>query len=86
MNLDIRIDISRCKASAVGEDHGITPAELRSIEPRVEAAHQILRQERADGKYGFYDLYRDDAVFDDMKATAATFLSKNYENLVILGI
>ena len=86
MNLNIRIDISRCKASAVGEDHGITPADLRAIEPRVEAAHQILRQERADGRYGFYDLYRDGAVFDDMKATAATFLAKNYENLVILGI
>lgn len=86
MNLDIRIDISRCKASAVGAEHGIAPGDLKAIGPRVEAAHEILRRERAEQKYGFYDLYKDDAAFNDVKATAAAFLSKGYENFVILGI
>ena len=86
MNLDIRIDISRCKASAVGVEHGIAPGDLKAIGPRVETAHEILRRERAENKYGFYDLYKDDAALNDVKATAAGFLSKGYENFVILGI
>ena len=86
MNLDIRIDISRCKASSVGAEHGIAPGDLKAIGPRVEAAHEVLRRERAEEKYGFYDLYKDDAAFNDVKATAAGFLSKGYEHFVILGI
>ena len=86
MKLDIRIDISRCKASAVGAEHGITPGELKAIEPKVEAAAEVLRRDRSDGKYGFYDLYKDDAVFSDVRATASAFLSKGYDNLVVLGI
>lgn len=86
MTMDIRIDISRCKSSAVGADHGITPGELQAIESRVFDAHHILADERARGAYGFYDLYKDDAVFADIKATASEFLAKGYDNLVILGI
>ncbi len=86
MSLDIRIDISRCKSAAIGAEHGITPSELKSIEPKVEAAAEVLRKERADGKYGFYDLYKDEAVFNDVQATASAFLAKGCDNLVILGI
>ena len=86
MDLDIRVDISRCKSSAVGAEHGVTPADLKAIEPKVEAAAEVLRQERADRKYGFYDLYKDDAAFAGVKASAAEFLAKGYENLVVLGI
>ena len=86
MKLDIRLDISRCKASAVGAEHGITPSELKAIEPKVEAAAEVLHRDRSDGKYGFYDLYKDDAVFSDVMATASAFLSKGYDNLVVLGI
>ena len=86
MNLDIRIDISRAKSSAVGAEHGITPSELREIEPKVRAAHEILAQERRRQEYGFYDLYKNDAVFADVKNTAARFAAMAYDNLVILGI
>ena len=41
MTMDIRIDISRCKSSAVGADHGITPGELQAIESRVFDAHRF---------------------------------------------
>lgn len=86
MNPDIRIDVSRCRSSAVGGDHGITPSELREIEPRVSAAHDILTQERRDGVYGFYDLYKDDAAFKDVRETADRLLSGGCDNLVVLGI
>jgi glucose-6-phosphate isomerase len=83
---DIKVDISRAKASAVGAVHGVTSAELREIEPRVVAAHKILRQERRDATYGFYDLYKDKATFKAVKDAAAHFSTFNYENFVVLGI
>ncbi len=86
MQTDIRVDIARAKAAAVGKEHGITPAELRAIEPRVLAAHKILRRERKEKAYGFYDLYKDKAGLKQVKAAAGRFLEMGYENLVILGI
>ncbi|HIJ64373.1 MAG TPA: glucose-6-phosphate isomerase [Candidatus Hydrogenedentes bacterium] len=86
MNTDIRIDISRATSAAVGQEHGITPAELREIAPRVESAHAILQDERRQGVYGFYDLYKDQAALSDVKATADHFASLRYDNLVVLGI
>lgn len=86
MSLDIRIDISRATADAVGDEHGITKAELKEIEPRIAEAHAILRKERADGVYGFWSLHEDKAMLADVKSTAADFLKKRYENVVVLGI
>ena len=86
MALEIRVDISRCKSSAVGAEHGITPNELRDVEPLVNAAYDILFKERSEGAYGFYDLYKHDAVFQDVKDTATGLLAEGFENLVILGI
>lgn len=86
MDISIRVDISRAKASAVGKDHGITPGELRSITPRVEAAHHILRKEREQRTYGFYDLYKDNNAFNAVRDAAAHFGAMGYENVVVLGI
>ena len=81
---DIKIDVRRAKSTAVGGANGVTPAELEEIAPRVSGMHKILRDERTSGKYGFYDLYKDDAVFNDIREKAAAFAG--FENLVILGI
>ena len=86
MKLDIKIDIERCVSGAIGPEHGIRPEDLEKVRLRVLAAHDILVQERRDGVYGFYDLYKDDEAFDKVKKTAAKFLRKGYDNLVILGI
>ena len=83
---NIEINISRAKSSAVSAAHGITPAEFAAIEERVLAAHKILQQERKEGKYGFYDLYKDKETLADVKKAAAHFSSFGYENLVVLGI
>jgi glucose-6-phosphate isomerase len=86
MNLDLKIDIGRAKAAAVGAAHGLTPQDLEAIAPRVGAAHEILVRERREGVYGFYDLYKDRAVLEDVLATAKHFGEFKYDNLVVLGI
>ncbi len=86
MNMDIRVDITRAKSAAVGKEHGITPAELAEMESPVRAAHKILRKERKEKTYGFYDLHKDKATLKAVKTAAAGFLEKGFDNLVILGI
>lgn len=86
MAQDIRVDVGRAMADAVGEEHGIRPEELREIAPRVEEAHRILRKEREEGVYGFWTLHLDRGTLQDAKETAARFLQKGYENFVVLGI
>lgn len=85
-NEEIRVNISRAKAAAVGEAHGVTPRDLREIQPRILAAHAILLEQRREKKYGFFDLYRDTDALAQVKAKAAEFLAKGYENFVVLGI
>ncbi len=86
MEQNILVDISRAKASAVGRDHGVTPEELGEIEGRVLEAHAVLQQQRAERQYGFFDLYRDAAMWQAVKEEAARFSPNGCENLVILGI
>lgn len=84
--MDIRVDIARCKSASIGAQHGLTPSELSAIEPKIKAAHDILVQERNEKKYGFYDLYKNDAAFADVAESAKTFRASGCENLVVLGI
>lgn len=86
MKLDLRIDVSRAKAASIGSEHGITPAELRTLAARVRTAHEILQQERQENVYGFWDLYKDEASFQHVKDAAAEFLKRGYDNFVVLGI
>jgi glucose-6-phosphate isomerase len=85
-SLDIQIDVARARSSAVGAEHGCTPGELEALQPRIAAAHHILRQEREQDKYGFWNLHNDTATLRDVKQTASDFGERGYENLVILGI
>ncbi len=86
MSTDLVVDISRATANAVGSEHGISKPEVEMIRPKVVEAHAILQQERLNKEYGFWDLYKDDAVFSKVKSVAEEFLRKGIENLVILGI
>lgn len=83
---DIRVDISRAKSTVVGPEHGVTPGDLREIEPEVLKAHKILSAERREKKYGFYDLYKDKVTLKQVKDAAARFSEMEYKNLVVLGI
>jgi glucose-6-phosphate isomerase len=83
---DIRIDTSRAMASAVGKEHGITPEELRDIQPRIAEGHEALLEQRRSATRGFYDLYKDTATLERVKDAAKQALALNPENLVVLGI
>lgn len=86
MTPDLTIDISDACAAAVGERHGATPDELRELAAHVRRQHKVLREDRREGRIGFYDLYKDTRTFDLVEKTAAKFLARGYENLVVLGI
>lgn len=84
--MDIKIDIARAKSSAVTAEHGITPAELKNLEPRIKAVHRELKADRDSGKYGFYDLYKDANAIAEIERLAKTYRNTRIDNLVILGI
>ncbi|MFP6581965.1 MAG: glucose-6-phosphate isomerase [Candidatus Hydrogenedentota bacterium] len=84
--MEIKIDISRAKSSAVTPEHGITPKDLRDLEARIKAAHKQLRADRASKKYGFYDLYKDKKAVASVKKLATTYAKSDIDNLVVLGI
>lgn len=84
--MEIKVDISRAKSSAVSAKHGITPKELRELEPCVSAGHKQMQADRKSGKYGFYDLYKDKEVLTRVKELAISYRNSEIDNLVILGI
>ena len=84
--MDIKIDIARAKSSAVTKEHGVTPAELESIERLVKLAHKEMQNERKRKKYGFYELHNDKASLHEVKRLARSFMMRGIDNLVVLGI
>ena len=72
-------------ASAVGPTHGLTPAEIKSIEPEVKAAIARIENERKQGQHRYRDLPTDDAMARAVRAAVRKYKGK-YENLVVLGI
>ncbi len=86
MDLNIRVDVSRACSAAIGEAHGLTPEELRGVEPRLKEAHEVIVRERESGVRGFYDLYKDQATIDSVCEAAGRFREMEYANLVVLGI
>lgn len=85
-SFDIKIDTSRATAKAVGAAHGVSPEDLKALEPRVLEAHDVLQQQRAEGKYGFFDLHRQAEVLARVQAEAGRFRARGYDNLVVFGI
>jgi glucose-6-phosphate isomerase len=83
---DIKVDIAKARAAAVGPDHGVTPGELKAIAPRIADAHELLTHQRLNKEYGFWDLYKDDVTFNGIRAVAHPFRERAFQNLVILGI
>lgn len=83
---DISVNISYCSAEKVGIENGFTQEELVEISKVVEKNHYVLVEERKSKKYGFYDLYKDVNTIRKIEQVAQNFLSKGYDNLVILGI
>ena len=86
MSPDIKVDIGRARSAAVTAAHGVSPAELKAIGPRVDEGHDALKEDRARKRQGFYDLYKDKATLSEVKKSARAFVAEGYENFVVLGI
>ena len=80
----IRIDYTNALASAVGEEHGITPAELAALAaPSRKALAAVLG--RRDRDLRWLDLPRQERVQAEI-LDYATSVSGRFENVVVLGI
>ena len=49
-------------------------------------AHRALRSERAEKKYGFFDLHKDKSIIGQVDRAAKDFSKIQHQNLVVLGI
>ncbi len=79
----IRVDYNNMLSSAVGE-HGITPEELESMRPRLEAALRSANAKRDAMRWR--DLYKTERENIFRILGAAEFIRYRAENFVVLGI
>lgn len=86
MTKNISIDISLCHSKKISAQHGFTDEEIAELKAKLSQYHKVLLQERAEKKYGFYELYKDEETHKKIRTTASEFLNRGIENLVILGI
>lgn len=86
MSRSLRVSVSGARASAVGKDHGITPAELKALQPAIQAGHKAMLSDRKSKRIGFFELHRDKAALKEVKAAVRHFSEKRPKNLVVLGI
>ncbi len=72
-------------ADAVGPEHGLAPAELDALAPRIADIVRRIEQERKAGKRRYRDLPRDAAMLANVQRAVARH-RPNCRNLVVLGI
>ncbi|MBN2375252.1 MAG: glucose-6-phosphate isomerase [Sedimentisphaerales bacterium] len=72
-------------AEAVGPDHGLDPAELEKLQPRIAQITKLLADQRAGGTLPYRDLpYRTEMAQQVHDLTNR--LKGKFENLIVLGI
>jgi glucose-6-phosphate isomerase len=72
-------------ADAVGEKHGVSDKELKSLAPRIKQLHQQMAGQRKVGKLRFRDLPYDDDMIGAVNKQVEHFRDR-CEVLVVLGI
>lgn len=82
---NIKIDFSNVMADAIGSEHGISPDELKAMQPQLEAAHNKILENWKKGELGFLNL-PDDKSQLELITPMAKGVRYQYSNLVILGI
>lgn len=79
------MDYAGALAAAVGETHGLSPAEIDADAPRVREIVSAVESERAAGQHRYRDLPRDKAMAKSVLDAAKRY-ERGFENLVVLGI
>lgn len=85
MTPHLSLEYRSALADAVGDEHGLNPADLDLIAPRVAEIVAQIERERAAGKRRYRDLPFDEAMLRDVVA-AVTRRRGGCANLVVLGI
>jgi glucose-6-phosphate isomerase len=72
-------------AEMVGDGHGVSHGELKTLAPRIKALHAEQAAERKAGRLRFRDLPHDDEMIDAVRGEVEHFHDR-CEVLVVLGI
>lgn len=83
--MSVLLDVSNALSDAVGSKDGVSSAELKSIQKKVNQIHKDLTQKREKGTIGFYDLPYDKNIVEIIKAIAHV-VRRKYEYFVHIGI
>ena len=82
-DMRITLDYNFMMSDFVGEEHGITKAEIDALAPKAEKIHADLTGKRKDGTLPFFDLpYQDTSKIKQM----ADELAGEFDNFVLFGI
>ncbi|MFA5811544.1 MAG: glucose-6-phosphate isomerase, partial [bacterium] len=81
----LKIDPTNLMADAVGDENGLTSADLAAIEKTAGAAHEKFMQWRRTQDAIFYDIVFDPLLLDGI-AEAAKDVASRFDELVVLGI
>jgi glucose-6-phosphate isomerase len=83
--MPISFDDSNLRAAMVGEENGVTPAELREITPKAAEAVENFRTANQEGRYGFPDLVDDAATVKSILKYASS-VKGSYDAICLIGI
>lgn len=83
--MKIALDDRNLSAQMVGEEHGLSPAEIQLELPRAQNALEQFRRAVDEGLYGFPQLPFDTALADSIQAYAQE-KAGSYEAICLLGI
>ncbi|MEW6265279.1 MAG: glucose-6-phosphate isomerase [Thermodesulfobacteriota bacterium] len=81
----LEMDFNHVMADVLGEDLGLTRAEIEDLKPSVDQAHQDLMARRDKGELPFYDLPFQNKELRKIKK-ASDEIRKKVDNFVVLGI
>ena len=81
----IRLHYKNVMADVIGDEHGITPAQLDNLADKTLPLISRINQERKDGKRPYRDLPSRTETVEQVKKLTAQ-VKEGCENLVVLGI
>lgn len=81
----IVIDYRNATAAAIGDQHGVTAADLDSVAERVRSEHGRIEREHAEGTQRWQDLPNDTALADEIMEFANDARS-SYTDFILIGI
>lgn len=85
-DMKLRFDYNNMMAEFVGDQEGLTKADLESVRQKAEAAFDEVQAHRGTGMMGWTELpYNQDEIVKDILKTAET-VRKNFKSFVVLGI